>query len=90
MGDSTPPSFLICFQTVSGKLYVGSTVVAAEMRRSFWSEKASAYSGSFSSIDSRLIIKESINASLDDDDDVQNVYSNFDIDDKLLDTALTI
>ena len=27
---------------------------------------------------------------LEDLDDVQNVYSNFDIDDKLLDTALTI
>ena len=27
---------------------------------------------------------------LEDLDDVQNVYSNFDIDDKLLDSALTI
>ena len=27
---------------------------------------------------------------LEDLDDVQNVYSNFDIDDKLLDTALTL
>ena len=28
--------------------------------------------------------------SLEELDDVQNVYSNFDIDDKVLDTALTI
>ena len=42
-------------------------------------------------LDSKMFDKVSkLIEALEDLDDVQNVYSNFDIDDKLLDTALTI
>ncbi|GIS31463.1 MAG: hypothetical protein Ct9H90mP3_2590 [Flammeovirgaceae bacterium] len=42
-------------------------------------------------LDSKMFDKVSkLIEALEDLDDVQNVYSNFDIDDKLLDSALTI